>query len=67
MDRVNPCYVPRNQLVDDALTAAVDGDMGPYERLVDAVTHPFGARPGLEAYALPAPPDAPAFRTFCGT
>jgi uncharacterized protein YdiU (UPF0061 family) len=67
MDRANPCYVPRNQLVDDALTAAVDGDMGPYERLVDAVTHPFEARPGFEAYALPSPPDAPAFRTFCGT
>jgi uncharacterized protein YdiU (UPF0061 family) len=67
MDRTNPCYVPRNQLVDDALTAAVDGDMGPYERLVDAVTRPFDARPGLEAYALPSPPDAPRFRTFCGT
>ena len=45
MDRVNPCYVPRNQLVEDALTAAVDGDLAPYERLVDAVSFTPGSRP----------------------
>jgi uncharacterized protein YdiU (UPF0061 family) len=67
MEQVNPIYVPRNQLVEDALTAAVAGDLGPYERLVGAVTRPFEARPGLEAYALPSPPTAAPFRTFCGT
>jgi protein adenylyltransferase len=67
MDRANPIYLPRNQLVDDALAAAVAGDLVPYERLVGAVTDPFDARPGLEGYARPAPPDAGPFRTFCGT
>ena len=46
MDRVNPVYVPRNQLVEDALAAAVGGDLAPYERLVEAVTQPFEGRPG---------------------
>ena len=55
MDRVNPVYVPRNHQVEDALAAATAGDLGPFERLVDVVTRPFDERPGLEAYAAPAP------------
>ncbi|MGY1741672.1 MULTISPECIES: protein adenylyltransferase SelO [unclassified Blastococcus] len=68
MDRVNPVYVPRNQLVEEALEAATGGDLGPLGRLLDAVTRPFEERPGLERYAAPAPADFGAtFRTFCGT
>ena len=67
MDRTNPVYIPRNHLVEDALAAAVDGDLAPYGRLLDAVTHPFDERPGSRRYALPAPPGAGRYRTFCGT
>ena len=67
MDRVNPVYIPRNHLVEEALTAATDGDLDPLHRLLDAVTDPFTARPGLERYAAPAPVDFGAYRTFCGT
>ncbi|GAA2875879.1 YdiU family protein [Pseudonocardia halophobica] len=67
MDRVNPIYVPRNHLVDEALTAAVAGDRGPWDRLLEVLARPFEERPGLEAYALPAPPSFGSFRTFCGT
>jgi uncharacterized protein YdiU (UPF0061 family) len=68
MDRVNPVYVPRNHLVEEALAAATGGDLRPLERLVDAVTSPFEERPGLERYAAPAPEAFGAtYRTFCGT
>ncbi|GAA0937548.1 protein adenylyltransferase SelO [Virgisporangium aurantiacum] len=68
MDRVNPVYVPRNHLVEEALAAAVvDDDLTPVERLVDAVSTPYDERPGLDRYAAPAPPDFGAYRTFCGT
>ncbi|MFO0688823.1 MAG: YdiU family protein [Myxococcota bacterium] len=67
MDRTNPIYVPRNLEVERALAAATAGDPGPFHALLDAVTRPFDERPGLEAYARPAPPDAPPYRTFCGT
>jgi uncharacterized protein YdiU (UPF0061 family) len=68
MDRVNPIYIPRNHLVEEALAAATDGDLGPFERLVDAVRAPFTQRPGLERYAEPGEKDFTAsFRTFCGT
>ena len=29
MDRVNPVYIPRNHLVEEALAAATGGDLGP--------------------------------------
>jgi uncharacterized protein YdiU (UPF0061 family) len=67
MDRVNPVYVPRNHLVEEALTAATDGDLAPLHRLVDVLRDPFTVRPGLERYAEPAPVDFGAYRTFCGT
>jgi len=67
MDLVNPVYLPRNHLVEEALAAGTAGDLGPLERLLAAVTAPFDERPGLERYAAPAPPDFGAYRTFCGT
>lgn len=39
----------------------------PVERLLEAVTRPYAARPGLERYADHAPKDFGAYRTFCGT
>jgi uncharacterized protein YdiU (UPF0061 family) len=67
MDRVNPVYIPRNHRVEEALAAATEGDMGPFLRLVDAVSRPFQERPGLEDYAGPAPADSAPYRTYCGT
>jgi uncharacterized protein YdiU (UPF0061 family) len=67
MDRVNPIYVPRNQLVEEALTAGTSGDLGPLERLLDATGRPFDERPGLERYATPAADDFGPYQTFCGT
>ncbi|GAA5116631.1 YdiU family protein [Alloalcanivorax gelatiniphagus] len=67
MDRVNPAYVPRNHLVEEALDAATGGDLGPLERLLDALSAPYDVRPGLERYAEPAPESFGAYTTFCGT
>jgi uncharacterized protein YdiU (UPF0061 family) len=67
MDRVNPVYIPRNHLVEEALDAATDDDLEPLARLLDAVSAPFVERPGLLRYAAPAPQDFGAYRTFCGT
>ncbi|WP_457962595.1 YdiU family protein [Arthrobacter sp. D1-29] len=67
MDRVNPAYIPRNHLVEEALAAATDGDLDPFRRLLGAVTSPYEERPGLERYAAGAPEDFGPYRTFCGT
>jgi len=68
MDRANPVYIPRNHLVEEALAAATAGDLDPFHRLVEVISRPFEERPGLEAYAAPAPDDFGAgYQTFCGT
>ena len=67
MDRTNPLYIPRNHLVEEALTAATDSDLSPFARLLDTVTAPYDQRPGLERYTQPAPDDFGTYRTFCGT
>jgi serine/tyrosine/threonine adenylyltransferase len=67
MDRVNPVYIPRNHLVEEALAAATDGDLSLFSRLLEAVTRPFEERPGFERYAEPAPKDFGEYQTFCGT
>jgi serine/tyrosine/threonine adenylyltransferase len=67
MERTNPVYIPRNHLVEEALTAATAGDLGPLQRLLDVVTAPYDERSGLERYAGPAPEDFGAYQTFCGT
>ncbi|MCW2618096.1 MAG: hypothetical protein JWR28_1245 [Modestobacter sp.] len=67
MDRANPVYIPRNHLVEEALTAATEGDLDPLVRLLQAVAAPYDERPGLDRYAAAAPADFGAYRTFCGT
>jgi uncharacterized protein YdiU (UPF0061 family) len=67
MDRVNPVYIPRNHLVEEALAAATEGELDPLSQLLTAVTAPYEERPGLDRYAEPAPDDFGSYRTFCGT
>ena len=65
---VNPAYVPRNHLVEEALEAASGGEMAPFEQLLDVVRDPHVVRPGRERYAEPAPRSFTRYyQTFCGT
>lgn len=68
MDVVNPIYIPRNHLVEAALTAATAGDLAPFEELGAVLADPFTEREGLERFAEPAPTDfTSGYQTFCGT
>jgi serine/tyrosine/threonine adenylyltransferase len=67
MDRVNPLYIPRNHRVEEALAAAMAGDLDPFHNLLDAVSRPYAERPGLERYAEPAPAGCAPHVTYCGT
>jgi uncharacterized protein YdiU (UPF0061 family) len=67
MGASNPLYIPRNHLVEGALTAAQMGDLGPVNALVQAVSQPFNKVLGQEDYAQAAPKDFGPYRTFCGT
>ena len=67
MDRTNPLYIPRNHLVEEALSAATAGDMVPFTKLAQVVAAPYDERPGLERYTEPAPDTFGTYQTFCGT
>ena len=68
MERVNPAFIPRNHLVEEALGAAVsDGDYAPFDELAAVLARPFEDQPGRERYRRPAPPPRVPYRTFCGT
>ena len=68
MDRVNPVYIPRNHLVEEALAAATAGDLEPFERLSTCSRGRSTSGPGLEAVRRARRRRASApYRTFCGT
>jgi len=67
MNQVNPIYIARNHLVEEALAAATEGDLGPTLKLLEVVQQPFNERSGLERFAQPAPTEYKNYQTFCGT
>ena len=69
MDTINPVYIPRNHLVEEALNAAVEEqDLVPFEQLLERVTHPYQVREGFEAFAGAASEEfTKCYKTFCGT
>jgi uncharacterized protein YdiU (UPF0061 family) len=68
MQRINPIYIPRNHLVEAALSAAIEeGDLGPFKALHGVLAHPYEEMAGFEAFALPAQPSERVYQTFCGT
>ena len=55
MNAVNPCYVPRNYLLQVAIDAATEGDLAPLEELRQVLGNPYEKRVGFERYAMRRP------------
>ena len=47
--------------------AADQGDLTPFEELVNVLERPFEEQPGKEAYAAAPRPEERVMATFCGT
>lgn len=68
MDAVNPLYIPRNHLVEEALAAAeINGDLEPLDALLRVVTAPYAPQDHAARYAAPPLPHEIVEATFCGT
>ena len=67
MKAVNPAYIPRNHLVEEALQSAHRGDYEPFEDLLAVLARPYDGEPAFERYAKPPRPDQVVHQTFCGT
>ena len=72
MKRINPVRIPRNYLVEEALSQAAGENMEPFEELLSAVTDPFASadsssREHAEKFTRPAPEGFGDYTTYCGT
>ena len=68
MNAVNPAYIARNHLVEEAIVAATEQqDFKPFHALVDRLAKPYDYEPADARYATPPRLDQIVQRTFCGT
>lgn len=68
MMAVNPVYIARNHLVEEAIAAAENNnDFGPLDDLLTVLLRPFEVQPGRERFALPPTTAQIVKQTFCGT
>ena len=67
MRRVNPAFIPRNHRVEEAIEAAVGGDLAPFEALTTTLERPYDDQAERAHLAEPPRPEQRVLQTFCGT
>jgi uncharacterized protein YdiU (UPF0061 family) len=67
MRAANPRVVPRNHRVEEALSAAGQGDFAVVRRLLGVLVRPFQDGDKNFPFTQPPEPGGEAYRTFCGT
>lgn len=66
--RANPQVIPRLHRIEAAISAALTGDLTPFEEMLGVVTRPFDPDPDLaKRYVDPPGEGDRVDRTFCGT
>ncbi len=66
MNSKNPCYIPRNHIIEDALMNAGDGDMKEINLIAELLKDPFTEKDEYEKYSMPSSSSEP-YVTYCGT
>ncbi|MDA9654391.1 YdiU family protein [Candidatus Pelagibacter sp.] len=67
MHSVNPIIIPRNHKVEEALTAANNGDLEVMNKLLTVLKKPYENQNRIIDFQSPAPSSDKAYQTFCGT
>jgi uncharacterized protein YdiU (UPF0061 family) len=69
LERSNPAVIPRNHVVEQALSAAErDSTLEPLQQLLGALKTPFDSPPPNHPLTIPPLPEqAKSYKTFCGT
>ena len=67
MIKHNPVFIPRNHKVEEALSAADQGDMSKFLSLCEVIKKPYNEDINFEEYTKPAPASDRVYKTYCGT
>jgi len=68
MRAANPAFIPRNHLVEEAISAAVNDEyFAPFESLLTVLSMPYEDQLAFGCYVDPPRPDQVVRQTFCGT
>ncbi|HEY9275202.1 protein adenylyltransferase SelO [Achromobacter sp.] len=67
MNRVNPLYVLRNHLAEEAIRAAKTGDTSEIDTLMKLLRNPYEVQPGHERYAALPPDWAGSLEVSCSS
>ena len=67
MKRHNPAVIPRNHRVEESLDAAEKGDISVMNKLLCALSNPYGYTSEQEAYSKSPAATSCGYQTFCGT
>ena len=66
MDLNNPCYIPRNHLIENALSKAIEGDMSEINFMINLFENPYVQKNISRKYLMPSNSEE-QYITFCGT
>ncbi len=68
MKKQNPVFIARNHLVDEAIKNAVNGNIEPYNKLLEILSKPYQYRNGHDKFLRPPTQKfEECFQTYCGT
>jgi len=67
MNRHNPCYIPRNHLVEKAIALAINGDYSLFYRLNKLWASPFTEQADSTEFTHAPTTEETVTQTFCGT
>mgnify|MGYP003332181633 CR=1 FL=1 len=67
MDDFNPCYIPRNHIIERGLELASEGDMSEINEIEELLRDPCCEKNTSKKYLFPALDDDLPYITYCGT
>jgi uncharacterized protein YdiU (UPF0061 family) len=67
MHTTNPLVIPRNHMVEEALTAANNGDFEPVHSILKILEKPYTNQENISIFQNPNPQGNEHYKTFCGT
>ena len=67
MTKNNPIIIPRNHLIESALSKAEQGNLDEFNKLILALKDPYKENKQYAGLKNPAPQSEKKYQTFCGT